>query len=151
MRFQVLLAFATLIGCSGGSGVPPSPNIAGSDSMASAGGGTAGAAGMTTGGQPVTGGGGGFTSTSAGAAAAGRAGASAAGSGVGGQATRAYPPAADVIEVLARVNAQFASKWPDPGAPIVVGGTSRPSNIWTRAVYYEGLLALHGINPKRSI
>ena len=59
-----------------------------------------------------------------------------------------YPPAAQITEVLARVNKQFADKWPDTGTPIVVGGTSRQSNIWTRAVYYEGLLNLYAVDPK---
>jgi rhamnogalacturonyl hydrolase YesR len=36
-------------------------------------------------------------------------------------------------------------KWPDPGA-IIVTDRPRPSNIWTRATYYEGLLALYRIN-----
>jgi unsaturated rhamnogalacturonyl hydrolase len=69
------------------------------------------------------------------------------GGGLGGQASVGYPPFAGVLEVLTRVNDQFAKKWPDPGAPIVVG-SSRPSNIWTRAVYYEGLLALYTVDPK---
>jgi len=53
-----------------------------------------------------------------------------------------------VLDVLARVNKQFADKWPDTSAPIVVSGTSRQSNIWTRAVYYEGLLNLYAVDPK---
>lgn len=84
--------------------------------------------------------------------AGGRAGAgssgSDAGAGAAGQSSSMYPSATDVLEVLARVNQQFAEKWPDPAAPIVVGGTSRESNIWTRAVYYEGLLNLYGVDPK---
>jgi rhamnogalacturonyl hydrolase YesR len=71
--------------------------------------------------------------------------------GAGGSAAEpepGYPPRADVLQVLERVNRQFADKWPDPGAPIVVGGVSRPSNIWTRAVYYEGLLGLYAVDPQ---
>ncbi len=37
------------------------------------------------------------------------------------------------------------AKWPDTGQEIVTNKT-RPSNIWTRAVYYEGLMALYGID-----
>jgi unsaturated rhamnogalacturonyl hydrolase len=119
-------------------------------------GGAAGSTGMTTGGQPVVMGGGGAltaagTAGAAGAALAGMggaAGAAAGSGGLGGQASGAYPPASDVLDVLTRVNEQFAKKWPDPGTPIVVGGTSRPSSIWTRAVYYEGLLSLYAVDPK---
>jgi rhamnogalacturonyl hydrolase YesR len=46
------------------------------------------------------------------------------------------------VEVLARVNQQFADKWPDPSAPLP---GNRPSNIWTRGVYYEGLMALYAV------
>ena len=43
-------------------------------------------------------------------------------------------------------NAYFMNKRPDPGVAIVNDKT-RASNIWTRAVYYEGLMALYKINP----
>lgn len=56
------------------------------------------------------------------------------------------PPRADVLAKLRLANAHFMAEWPDPGKPIVTN-ISRPSNIWTRAVYYEGLLALHTIDP----
>lgn len=38
--------------------------------------------------------------------------------------------------------------WPDPGKPIVTN-RERPSNIWTRAVYYEGLIALYSVDPQK--
>jgi hypothetical protein len=38
-------------------------------------------------------------------------------------------------------NGYFMNKWPDPGKSIVTN-IERPGNIWTRAVYYEGLMAL---------
>jgi rhamnogalacturonyl hydrolase YesR len=38
-------------------------------------------------------------------------------------------------------------KWPDTGKRIVTN-KSRSSSIWTRAVYYEGLMALHRIDPQ---
>ena len=53
-----------------------------------------------------------------------------------------YPPRAEIVAVLARVNQQFADKWPDPNATLP---GNRPSNIWTRAVYYEGSMALYGL------
>jgi unsaturated rhamnogalacturonyl hydrolase len=144
----------------------PSPSNAGSSgnasgaSSASGGSDTDGSSGSNAGGQPVAGSGGNAgaapVSGAAGKSAAGSAGLGGAnaagtgggGAGVGGQTSGAYPPAAQVLEVLARVNRQFADKWPDTGAPIVVGGTSRQSNIWTRAVYYEGLLNLYAVDPK---
>jgi unsaturated rhamnogalacturonyl hydrolase len=45
-------------------------------------------------------------------------------------------------------NAYFMNKWPDAGKPIVTN-KERPSNIWTRAVYYEGLIALYAIDPEK--
>ena len=45
-------------------------------------------------------------------------------------------------------NAYFMQKWTDAGKPIVTNKT-RPSNIWTRAVYYEGLMALYQIDAKK--
>jgi rhamnogalacturonyl hydrolase YesR len=75
----------------------------------------------------------------------------ASGGGAGGGAAGAagmglpYPAHSQVIEVLDRVHRQFAQKWPDPAMTLP---GSRPSNIWTRAVYYEGLLALHAIAPR---
>ncbi|MEI6950629.1 glycoside hydrolase family 88 protein [Paraflavisolibacter sp. H34] len=38
--------------------------------------------------------------------------------------------------------------WPDPGKSIVTN-RERPSNIWTRGVYYEGLMALYEVDPKK--
>ena len=40
------------------------------------------------------------------------------------------------------------NKWPDAGKSIVTN-RERPSNIWTRGVYYEGLMALHKIDPQQ--
>jgi len=55
-------------------------------------------------------------------------------------------------EVLAQMelaNKYFMDKWPDTGKTIVTN-KERPSNIWTRGVYYEGLMALHEIYPKQA-
>lgn len=57
------------------------------------------------------------------------------------------PKPAGVLAAMRIANAHFMREWPDPGKPIVTN-RARPSNIWTRAVYYEGLMALHGIDPK---
>ena len=46
---------------------------------------------------------------------------------------------------MERANRYFMQKWPDPTTTILTE-RERPSNIWTRATYYEGLLALYRIN-----
>jgi len=51
----------------------------------------------------------------------------------------------DVLEQMERANQYFMAKWPDPGEDIVTDKV-RPSNLWTRATYYEGLMALYRIN-----
>ncbi|MGK9367900.1 glycoside hydrolase family 88 protein [Melioribacter sp. Ez-97] len=53
-----------------------------------------------------------------------------------------------VLEKMLLANEYFMKKWPDPGADIVTD-KRRPSNIWTRATYYEGLMALYGIKPDK--
>jgi rhamnogalacturonyl hydrolase YesR len=55
----------------------------------------------------------------------------------------------EILKVMRSTNAYFMNKWPDPHKPIFTN-VLRPSNIWTRAVYYEGLMALYQIdkNPK---
>ncbi|MXV52283.1 glycoside hydrolase family 88 protein [Pedobacter sp. HMF7647] len=49
------------------------------------------------------------------------------------------------LQCMRKANVYFMQKWPDPGKSIVTN-KERPSNIWTRAVYYEGLMALYGID-----
>ena len=53
----------------------------------------------------------------------------------------------DVLDVARRVNNYFVQKWPDPTKDTFVG-RRRPSSLWTRGVYYEGLMALYGIDPR---
>ena len=43
-------------------------------------------------------------------------------------------------------NRYFIDKWPDVGKTIITD-RERPSNIWTRGVYYEGLMSLYKIKP----
>jgi unsaturated rhamnogalacturonyl hydrolase len=50
-----------------------------------------------------------------------------------------------VIDLLRRANTYFVNKWPDPGTRI---DSSHESHIWTRAVYYEGLMALNAVDPQ---
>jgi unsaturated rhamnogalacturonyl hydrolase len=62
------------------------------------------------------------------------------------------PSKSEVLKTLTLANKYFMDKWPDPGTPIFVPSRSRtwPSNIWTRAVYYEGLMALYDIDKNKS-
>jgi len=50
-------------------------------------------------------------------------------------------------------NSYFMKKWPDAGAPVTVTkdgkSVTRSSELWTRAVYYEGLMALNEVDPKK--
>src|SRR4051812_28116795 len=62
--------------------------------------------------------------------------------------TAGLPSRSSVIDVMRLANDYFAAKWPDPGADIVTDKT-RPSHIWTRAVYYEGLMALYAVDVER--
>ena len=57
--------------------------------------------------------------------------------------------AAAVLDVARKVNQYFMNKHSDPTAATNVGRI-RPSNLWTRAVYYEGLMALYELdaNPQ---
>lgn len=52
-----------------------------------------------------------------------------------------------VLTQMEQANRYFMEKWPDVGKTIVTN-IERPSNIWTRGVYYEGLMALYEIWPK---
>jgi unsaturated rhamnogalacturonyl hydrolase len=56
------------------------------------------------------------------------------------------PAKKDIIQVMKLTNGYFMNKWPDPGKEIVTN-IARPSNIWTRAVYYEGLMDLYKVLP----
>jgi len=55
------------------------------------------------------------------------------------------PPQPEVLQAMRQANDYFMKKWPDPGVQIVTN-IARPSHIWTRAVYYEGLMALYSID-----
>ena len=59
------------------------------------------------------------------------------------------PSKKDVMKVMKITNAYFMNKWPDAGKSIFTN-KERPSNIWTRAVYYEGLMALYQLNPDKT-
>lgn len=57
------------------------------------------------------------------------------------------PDKKSVLQKMELTNQYFMTKYSDPGKPIVTN-RERPSNIWTRGVYYEGLMALYSVNPK---
>ncbi|MFC0773915.1 glycoside hydrolase family 88/105 protein [Terrimonas alba] len=59
------------------------------------------------------------------------------------------PSKKKIIKVLRLTNQYFMDKWPDAGKPIFTN-IERPSNIWTRAVYYEGLMALYAIDKQKA-
>jgi len=59
------------------------------------------------------------------------------------------PSKSKVLDKMVVANSYFMNKWPDPGKPIVTDKTRR-SNIWTRAVYYEGLMALYQLKPDKT-
>lgn len=59
-----------------------------------------------------------------------------------------FPSKVKILKVLDLTNQYFMNKWPDAGKEIVTN-QARPSNIWTRAVYYEGLMALYAISPEK--
>lgn len=57
------------------------------------------------------------------------------------------PDQKETLKTLIKVNKYFMNKNADPGIPTFVRNKMRPSHLWTRAVYYEGLMALYGIYP----
>lgn len=59
------------------------------------------------------------------------------------------PSKKEVLNKMELTNAYFMAKWPDTGKSIFTN-RERPSNIWTRAVYYEGLMALYGLKPDKT-
>jgi unsaturated rhamnogalacturonyl hydrolase len=54
-----------------------------------------------------------------------------------------------ILKTLRLTNDYFVAKWPDTGKSIVTN-RERPSNIWTRGVYYEGLMSLYTIDKQQS-
>ena len=54
----------------------------------------------------------------------------------------------EILEVANRTNNYFMTKYSDPTIDTFVK-KKRTSNLWTRAVYYEGLMALYEIDPQQ--
>ncbi len=59
------------------------------------------------------------------------------------------PNKKEVLQQMQLANQYFMNKWQDVGKTIITN-KERPSNIWTRGVYYEGLMALYEIYPKEA-
>lgn len=62
---------------------------------------------------------------------------------------QSLPKNQDLFKAMALANEYFMLKWPDVSKPIVRPDRTRPSNIWTRAVYYEGLLEFYKIDQQK--
>ena len=60
----------------------------------------------------------------------------------------AQTTAQDVLSIAQKANDYFMAKYADPTLPTNVKKV-RPSSLWTRAVYYEGLMALYDIDPQQ--
>jgi len=58
------------------------------------------------------------------------------------------PGTQQIMAAMVLANDYFMKKWPDPSKEII-GLKTWPSNIWTRAVYYEGLMALNRVHPEQ--
>jgi unsaturated rhamnogalacturonyl hydrolase len=58
------------------------------------------------------------------------------------------PSRQEILKTLKLTNSYFMDKWPDAGKSIFTN-IERPSNIWTRAVYYEGLVSLYKETHKK--
>jgi rhamnogalacturonyl hydrolase YesR len=56
----------------------------------------------------------------------------------------------ELLEKMHSAKGYFQQKWPDVGQVIISPDRTRPSNIWTRAVFYEGLMELYKLDPKES-
>ena len=58
------------------------------------------------------------------------------------------PDRKETLKTIVKVNDYFMKKYSDYRTPSYVNKVIRPSNIWTRGVYYEGLMALYSIYPR---
>jgi len=69
--------------------------------------------------------------------------------GAGSLQAQKLPAKKEIMDKMVLANAYFMKKWPDTGKTIITN-KERQSNIWTRAVYYEGLMALYSVNPDKT-
>ena len=66
---------------------------------------------------------------------------------IGSLLAQPLPERKETLNTVIKVNDYFMKKYADYTQPSFLGRL-RPSNIWTRGVYYEGLMALHSIYPR---
>lgn len=59
------------------------------------------------------------------------------------------PDKSETLKTLTTVNEYFMKKYEDYTQPLKTDKV-RPSNIWTRGVYYEGLMELYKIYPQEN-
>ncbi len=66
-----------------------------------------------------------------------------------GAAKQELPPREQTLKTLIKVNDHYMKKHPDPyqGIPYYSRKKVYEANIWTRGIYFEGLMALHSIYP----
>ena len=161
-RFQInccraflLSAAVTLAACADSTNQNPgtggkSENSSSASSPGGAGGSRTGGSTARTGGSTTSSGG---VNSSGGAVASGGSRATGGSSGgatsSGAVTVTGLPTPSAVLESMRRANDWFMNKHPDPTADIVTN-KARPSNLWTRAAYYEGLMGLYGVEPDSS-
>lgn len=61
-----------------------------------------------------------------------------------------YLKQSETLRYATLVNDYFMRTYPDVGTKSYVGGKERDSKIWTRGVYYEGLLSLYRQHPQEN-
>jgi unsaturated rhamnogalacturonyl hydrolase len=61
------------------------------------------------------------------------------------------PTKTNLLHTMELANSYFMKKWPDTKKVIFVASKNKswPSHIWTRAVYYEGLMALYSVDNRK--
>jgi rhamnogalacturonyl hydrolase YesR len=62
---------------------------------------------------------------------------------------QSLPSKKELLASMRLTNQYFMDKWPDAGKTIITN-KERQSTIWTRSVYYEGLMALYAIDPQKT-
>jgi len=81
-------------------------------------------------------------STAAGGSSGGTTGTGGASGGGGVTTVTGLPAASAVLASMRSANDWFMTKHPDPGAAI---DANHASNLWTRAAYFEGLMAFYNV------
>ena len=66
------------------------------------------------------------------------------------------PSKKKIFADMAKANNYFMAKWPDPGVPVTTKNpqgvpVTRTSELWTRAVYYEGVMAFYEVCPDKKL